>query len=55
MLLIQFAKLWDRFKLLKHFKNKVMTESLQNKKKFSKSSKKEAGGDEKQVFVVVLT
>ena len=27
-----------------------MTESLQNKKKFSKSSKKKAGGDEKHAF-----
>ena len=34
---------------LKHLLEQVITESLQNKKKFEESSKKEGGGDAKHV------
>ncbi len=53
MLLIQLAKLWNKYQLQKYFFPKVMTESLQNKKKITKLSKKEAGGDEKHGFFLL--
>ena len=38
------------FPLLKHHYEQVITENLQNKKKFEKSLKKEEGGDAKHVY-----
>ena len=41
------------FPLLKHHYEQVITENLQNKKKFEKSLKKEEGGDAKHVIFFI--
>ena len=44
-----FARLYTKFQFLNHLWEEVVTENLQNKKKFEKSQKKEEGGDAKLV------
>ena len=51
MLLIQLAKALEQVSTSQIFFTKVMPESWQNKKKITKLSKKEAGGDKKHVYI----
>ena len=44
----------SQVQLLKHLSEQIINGSLENKKNFEESSRKEEGGDEKHIFIFLL-